>query len=426
MLLAAHSNRPEDMQGLRMALVLSEEYMHQSRQPSVPQAPPPSPPPMHIAPDAPPSLRLFPVPPPTSQSHDDLLQSTIADLKVLLQRIAGGKSFDSVVDSFRDVFHEEDSSKAPESEAKEPTSRGDLFSDTLDVFRRAVDEPGYLSDDGRFTTEVVDLVQRWDEIGETEEDQSEPDTPQEDTLPEQIVPQRERDRLRKFAVELSVFISSVENDATTKHLIGSVRALETAFGDYFSAPTADHIQVQVITDMIGYILPRIVGKALSPSASTSSSSFALPLPLPRIEVKSSALETAVDMRGMLVNVDVGVERKRKWWKFWQRTSQEEEEYWWGHQTSSRRNSRLERSWNDSLSSTPTTVQESAYSTFASTSDERTSAFDENTDGPFTDLLTPRSVKVQRWDEVVIDFRRPDVDALNERTPLLSNDRSTLR
>ncbi|KAG7090058.1 hypothetical protein E1B28_011675 [Marasmius oreades] len=448
-LLVAHVDRPEHIAAVRSILTLGEDFIKDA----TPNSPtvtvdPPSESRVEISPDLPPSLRIFSVPSssptrPCPKAADQLLATTISDLKALLQRLAGGKSFDGVVEAFRQVIEdiEEDRTRTDEDAetdanvlpehlhhegfTQDGNSDVNLIKSSIAVLKQAFDNPAYIEDvtkDGKsaFTKDLDGLMERWAVAAqETHQHVSDSDmNPTSSPLP---LPQRQRKHLHTFIIELSSFITSLENDKPTRRLIDTFKLLETDFLDYFSeksvldlGSSAAHLgshHLRFITDIIGHVLPRIIGRALSPSS--SSSAFALPLPLPRLELKMPSLETVVDLRGMVVNVDVEKRVSKRWWEFWDRPVEEEEEYWWGDR--SRRSSARRASWSESP------LENSMYSTFTPSSSV-TDGGDVREDNWFADFLTPRSVSVKRSEEVVIDFSREvDVaDEENERTPLVDS------
>ncbi|KAL0573096.1 hypothetical protein V5O48_008867 [Marasmius crinis-equi] len=463
-LLVAHRDRPEHIAAIRTILALSEAYIQDSSSSSsssqsTPRAEVPPSAPFEVAPELPPSLRTtFSAPPssakPSFESSDQLFERTISDLKMVLQRIAGGKSFEGVVESFKKVVSDfRDDTHSPKDEKEVDASAGKHSEDdtsgddarlvqlSITILRRAVEDPGYIEDatnTGRswFTKDMEGLMQQWGALAEDEhQSPSERELPvgPPPTLP---LPPHQRNHLQAFVLELSSFITSLENDRATKHLVEAFKRLESDFKDYFSETSAltmasstarmGSYHTRLIKDIAGYVLPRIVGNALS---SSTSSSFALPLPLPRVEVKTPGLESVVDMRGMVVNVEreKRVSHKR-WWKFWDKTpDEEEEEYWWGDRTS--------RQWSESP------LEDSFYSTITTATTASSVEHEDpraGGDSWFADLLTPKSVAVKRWEEVVIDFSRGSggVDAeaevqgtegeVNERSPLLRSESSRER
>ncbi|KAF9266357.1 hypothetical protein L218DRAFT_63584 [Marasmius fiardii PR-910] len=453
-LLAAHHDRPDHIVALRSILTVGENIIEgASKTPTSSVEALESR--VEISPEIPPSLRLFSVPSSSStrckpRATDQLLKTTISDLKELLQRLAGGKSFDGVIEAFRQVVEDLDEDRvrsdgeaevdvhAAEGKPLETTHcteenvEANLIKSSVAILKQAVENPAYVegaTNDGisAFTSDMDNLMECWTIAAQERHHQPDSDNdphPPSTSLP---LPQRQRHHLHTFIIELSSFIGSLENDKPTAQLMNAFKSLEADFLDYFSetsvsgvGSSAAHLgthYLRFITDVIGHVLPRIVGNALSPSSSPSA--FALPLPLPRVEVKTPSLESVADMRGMVVNADV--EKRKRWWELWDNGVEEEEEYWWGDR--SRWSTAREASWSEAPSES--IMEDSMYSTVTPASSVL-GGRDPNESNWFANFLTPRSVSVKRSEEVVIDFSREEgvVDEQNERTPLI--DSSTTR
>ncbi|ESK90759.1 hypothetical protein Moror_4075 [Moniliophthora roreri MCA 2997] len=223
--------------------------------------------------------------------------------------------------------------------------------------------------------------------------------------------------------EFSSLIHALENDPATLRFVHALQGLEIHFQEYMAqfADTAGEIIHQgtskaqdtfytLWTDIIGFIIPRVLGSVLS-SIFRAESGVPIPLPLPRIEVKSPDVEGVVDPRGMTVFLEQ--DEPDGYGSF------EEEEYWWG-----RRASMIspDNSQSRSLSS--------SVSALSVNSDGQARGYREDDDasdgergGTVADLLTPRSVVMNRWSETRVGFGVVGEAAearVDERTPLLQN------
>ncbi|KAK1235155.1 hypothetical protein PQX77_001628 [Marasmius sp. AFHP31] len=398
---------------------------------------------------------------PDDQEHlwlRDLESRILADLKVMLERIAGDRSVDGLVDRFKQVVqdistrpdeaqegaNEDGTNMGKEKAVQNDQSTEHLLQSTFTILRRATDDPSYVeqgSGEG-FTKDMDALAEEWGSLVDEEEDEDGERTPRQ--ARQQI--EREREHLRIFVRELSSFLNSLENDKTTQRLVHAFRHLQDDFSGYlYSSNTevastaarigAQQLHLNLIRDVIGYLVPKIIGNAITFSAPHSSSqSFTLPLPLPRVELKApqtGVVEGVVDMRGMVVDVSVQDEHRRRsrpWWRFWNRDKDREEEYWWGDRI---RDSRMEDSFYSTASNSGSMGE--------SPGGHEEGDSDHVHDSWLAQFLTPTSVRVKRSEEIVIDFssspeivdedqRALEVERetgyqVDERTPLLHRSNS---
>ncbi|KAL0064022.1 hypothetical protein AAF712_009090 [Marasmius tenuissimus] len=451
-LVSAHQTHPGDnaLDALRGMLTLGEGYIRSATS-QLPQRPPRVPSPTFkvkvtptLEPELPSSLRdtfsALSTDPFLSTStatkdrddHDpddqellwlrDLESRILADLKVMLERVAGDRSVDGLVDRFKQVVqdvstrpdeaqegaNEDGSSTGKEKAVQDDQSTQHLLQSTFTILRRAAEDASYVeqgSEEG-FTKDMDALAEEWGSLIDEEDEEDGERTPRQ--ARQQI--EKERDHLRIFVRELSSFLNSLENDKTTQRLVRAFRHLQDDFTGYLYSSNTDvastaarigaqQLHLNLIRDVIGYIVPKIIGNAITFSSPHSSSqSFTLPLPLPRVELKApqtGVVEGVVDMRGMVVDVSVQDEHKRRsrpWWRFWNRDKDREEEYWWGDRI---RDSRLEDSFY-STASISGSMGESAGG------DEGGDG-DHEHDSWLAQFLTPTSVRVKRSEEIVIDF-----------------------
>ncbi|KAJ6499679.1 hypothetical protein C8R47DRAFT_295418 [Mycena vitilis] len=191
------------------------------------------------------------------------LYDAVADFKILLERLASGRSLDPLLAAFKSAIADVlDAPNATGAEVKR------YFADVTRWMERALSEPQFAA--SRLGTRTLEqLYDAWRLL-----------------LASEANAQWARD-IRLLVHEAQVFVHALESDMATQRLLKSIQSVLSALRGLaqdavsFGARSQRKWRDELLKDALGWLVPRVL-KSLRT------------LPMPRVEFQNSMLDIAVD------------------------------------------------------------------------------------------------------------------------------------
>ena len=198
---------------------------------------------------------------PTPTIATDNLERTLTDLRILMERLASGRSLAPL------IMHLEHTLKDITTASSELQSElRHFFEDLKSGIERGLCEPGFAT-----SREGHDLAQQLFERGQV--------LMQSTSLSSTDA--------NKVLEEVDFFIDALASDRTTQRIIKALDSLSKDTADLFhtvvgvAANRQRELREELKTDLIGWVLPRVLNVLET-------------VPMPRVELKSETLEVVVD------------------------------------------------------------------------------------------------------------------------------------